>query len=322
MSPPRRGFTLIELLVVIAIIAVLIGMLLPAVQKVREAASRATCQNQLKQLALAAHDYHSAKKAFPQGVAHPGPSGRYSSLFVELLPQIEQLAVYERWNPTNPSANFGGPGTTAATPISVLVCPTMGIDTTGTFGSITIGTTTYGGNAGRISFPASRATNDGVFNYGTRIKLTDITDGSSNTVLFGERIIGDGRLDTYLTAPLEPPPDPPLLASTWYSAWAQNPGPTAGVGLLLNSHLTINFSFPTHYEPPVLPPGTPIPPVPWTDLALLAWDRLGAYGSRHPGGANFAFGDGSVRFLQERTELQILQALTTRAGKENVLPPD
>jgi prepilin-type N-terminal cleavage/methylation domain-containing protein/prepilin-type processing-associated H-X9-DG protein len=319
---PRRGFTLIELLVVIAIIAVLIGLLLPAVQKVREAASRSTCQNQLKQIALAAHNYHSAKKAFPQGVAHPGPNGRYTSLFVEMLPYLEQENLYNRWNASNPSANFGGPDTVAATPIPLLVCPTMGIDTTGKFGSITIGLTTYGGNAGHISFPASRATNDGVFAYSGRTKLTDITDGSSNTFLFGERIIGDGRLDTYLTAPLEPAPSPPLMASTWYSAWAQNPGPTAGVGLLLISNLTINFSFPTHYTPPVLPPGVPEPPVPWTDLGVLAWDRLGAYGSRHPGGANFAFADGSIRFMHDKTELKTLVPLSTIAGKENVVPED
>src|SRR5687767_3648841 len=150
-----RGFTLIELLVVIAIIAVLIGLLLPAVQKVREAASRSTCQNQLKQIALAAHNYHDAKKGFPQGVAHPGPTGRYTSLFVELLPHLEQQALYERWDATNPTANFGGPTTTAATPVPLLVCPTMGIGTTGSFGPITIGLTTYGGNGGRITFPSS-----------------------------------------------------------------------------------------------------------------------------------------------------------------------
>jgi prepilin-type processing-associated H-X9-DG protein len=196
----------------------------------------------------------------------------------------------------------------------------MTIGTTGTFGAITIGTTTYGGNAGRIAFPAYRATNDGVFSYTGRVRLTEILDGSSNTFLFGERIIGDGRLDSYLTAPLDPAPSPPLQASTWYSAWAQNPGPTAGVGLLLNSHLTINFSFPTQYVPPVLPPGTPEPPVPWTDLGLLAWDRLGAYGSRHPGGANFAFADGAVRFLSDKTELMTLQGLSTILGRENVQP--
>lgn len=320
MSPRRRGFTLIELLVVIAIIAVLIGLLLPAVQKVREAAARTTCQNQLKELALAAHNSHDAKKGFPQGVAHPAPNGRYTSLFVELLPYLERQAIYDNWNGTNPAANFGGPTSLAASPIPVLVCPTMGIGNTGTFGPLTIGLTTYGGNAGRIAFPSYRATNDGIFNYSRRTKLTDITDGTTNTILFGERIIGDGRLDSYLTAPLDPVPSPPLVASTWYSAWAQNPGPTAGVGLLLISNLTINFSFPTQYIPPVLPPGTPIPPVPWTDLGLLAWDRLGAYGSRHPGGANFAFADGSVRFQGERTELLTLQGLSTISGRENVQP--
>ena len=99
MRSLRAAFTLIELLVVIAIIAILIGLLLPAVQKVREAASRMKCQSQLKQLALAAHNYHDTNERFPPGAQLGAP--RFTTLFVELLPFIEQSPLYNQWDFVN-----------------------------------------------------------------------------------------------------------------------------------------------------------------------------------------------------------------------------
>src|SRR5262249_44592127 len=118
---PRRAFTLIELLVVIAIIAILIGLLLPAVQRVREAASRTKCQSQLKQIALAAHNYHDVNGRFPPGVEQGSATAlRYSSLFVELLPYIEQDPLYKQWDFANAGANGAG---RAATIIKTYTCP-------------------------------------------------------------------------------------------------------------------------------------------------------------------------------------------------------
>jgi prepilin-type N-terminal cleavage/methylation domain-containing protein len=308
----RRGFTLIELLVVIAIIAVLIGLLLPAIQKVREAAARIRCTSHLKQLALACHNYQDSQGTLPPGVEMPNAGGRYTSLFVELLPYIEQQPLASRWDFVNPSANYlGGAAAPAGVVISIYVCPSAGVSQNpATFGTQTAAITTYAGNGGTRSFPAAQATADGMFHTtGPRsepranqrpVKLTDATDGTSNTLLLGERIPVDNNLDSYLTAPIQPAPTPPIQAMTAYCLWAPSPGPLAVAGATLSAFAPVNAGFPTFYTPPVLPPGVPPPPVPWSSLS----------------GALAALADGSVRMLANNISPATLVAASTRAGGE------
>jgi len=318
----RPAFTLIELLVVIAIIAILIGLLLPAVQKVREAASRMKCSNNLKQLGLAVHNYEGTNDGkLPVGMGQPAADGRQTSVFVELLPYLEQQNVYAQWNFTNYSANIGGSGTPASAALSVFVCPSQGITANPlTFGSTLIGASTYGANGGTISFPPSRATNDGVFGYRNPVRLLGISDGLSNTLLFGERIIGDGNLDSFLTAPIDTTPSPPFVGIGSFGGWANNTGQDAGAGLLLATWRPIGYSHPAPYVPPPQPPPPlppiPPPPVPWASLSLQVWDRWSAYGSRHTGGINVGVADGSVRFVRDTVTGPVWQAAGTRAGGE------
>jgi prepilin-type processing-associated H-X9-DG protein len=309
---------LVELLVVIAIIGVLIGLLLPAVQKVREATNRIQCSNNLKQLALAAHHYHDARGAFPNGV-HPVETtgGRYANgtcWEVELLSYFEQDNLKNRWDYSDFRNNVaGGRNATTAQVLKVLLCPSDLMTDPVWFVDVSpqypqydyatgfYGLSSYGGNAGKWSWPTIHVTRDGIFFQDSRIRLADVTDGASNTFLFGERSHRDPEYDRFTEGSSQYP-----LAQfgKWAAAFA-----TSGGSLeehLLSAPAAINYQ---------------VPPTHVANDGVLAY-RVCAYGSGHPGGANFAFADGSVRFVSESLPLATLQALSTRAGGEVIAGND
>jgi prepilin-type N-terminal cleavage/methylation domain-containing protein/prepilin-type processing-associated H-X9-DG protein len=302
-----RAFTLIELLVVIAIIAVLVGMLLPAVQKVREAAGRLKCQNNLKQLALGLHNYHSTYGSFPLGNSDPigndpGNEGdRRNWAVTYVLPFIEQQACHDDIeaylakgapyivyypnnktilpvfmcpsDPTNPKTLTGGPGST---------------NQQGFHGN-------YAACAGSTSFNSPSGADggtklNGIFYVFSKTRLTDIADGTSNTVMLSELILS-ADMTTHDTR-----------------------------GRLFNPAKQGSVLFSTLYEPNTsvadrLEWCQTIPQAPCRSTSAEV--NLSAR-SYHSGGVNTAFADGSNRLIANTINLQTWNALGTRAGGEAV----
>lgn len=332
MTKIRKGFTLIELLVVIAIIAVLISLLLPAVQSAREAARRAQCVNNMKQLGLALHNYHDLHNVFPPGRiwAPNSPAGcglnffqcQDTNWFILMLPQFEQTALANAFNYT---VGSGGPliglpvgffanSTVMATKMSLFQCPS---DNPNTFqitpsyvGGLLSGPIASKGNYvvswGNTQWDQSNITVNGqtinylqsAFGQAGNIGINRFTDGTSNTVVMAE-IIQGAQYD--------------IRGAIWQSV----PG-----GSHFESRLAPNKSVDTYNsgrfgdqlnqvifctnEPPYLPCTGGV-----GDRASYAGAR-----SRHPGGINSLVGDGSVRFFKDSVNAQIWISLNSINGGE------
>jgi prepilin-type N-terminal cleavage/methylation domain-containing protein/prepilin-type processing-associated H-X9-DG protein len=340
----QAGFTLIELLVVIAIIAVLIALLLPAVQSAREAARRAQCVNNLKQIALACFNYESSTGAFPMGNAMlndtPNAFGdacsqsQLYSAFAFILPYVEQTGGYNAYNfvwpgDMYPMAVTAGPNVTAGIQrIASYLCPSdqpaLPIDLTQY--TIAINQCSYGMSRGRIenlfsnwavsSFPdptqpyfstCNYGGGDGMFMPESVVRIADVTDGTSNTFMFGEM----SRF------PNEPPNIFPFgnIASAWGDGTYYPSGVRVSAGAFVIPALnsppdTTGTVFKACFDGTIQPPD-------WLKNAAIPGgpcNTLGQWGFRsfHPGGGNFAMADGSVKFIKNSINLVTYRALGTR----------
>jgi prepilin-type processing-associated H-X9-DG protein len=290
--------------------------LLPAVQAAREAARRVQCTNNLRQLALAAHNYHDTHETFPPGLNqfrfNADPKYRGNSLFVFLFPYLEGRNVVSGWDHGDPVNNTaGGLSARTALVIETLLCPSDLIDqnpvqtNNGYFGL-----TSYGGNGGTQSYYPDFATVDGIFHTTgpaslpnrdqQPVKIPTVKDGTSATLFFGERSHYDPMFDQ-----LNVRNAPPLAK---VGIWAAIGGKRRIADVTMSAFERINYLVPLD----ALASGNP--PEYYHDRRMCAW------GSSHPGGANLALVDGSVRFLAETMPLVTLRALSTRAGGEAVGP--
>jgi prepilin-type N-terminal cleavage/methylation domain-containing protein len=295
----RLGFTLIELLVVIAIIAILIGLLLPAVQKVREAAARSQCGNNLKQIGVALHSYHDVYKGFPPGKYTPAPGVNHCWMAL-ILPYIEQDNLYKTYSLR---VNWAGAPNDSATqganvpnqmPISLYLCPSA---PPGRVGTNFRGITDYSAMSQITrpnpffrgiyvpAIPPSDPTWIGVLGNNVKRRVTDIRDGSSNTVMVAECA---GRNQHWQLG--KQIPDSTLNET---GAWA-NPGDTINVS---------GFNSATASKP--------------GPIAINGTNSQNLY-SFHTNVAGALFADGSVRFLSSSTSIDTLYALATRSGGEIV----
>jgi prepilin-type N-terminal cleavage/methylation domain-containing protein/prepilin-type processing-associated H-X9-DG protein len=327
----RRGaFTLIELLVVVFVIGLLLALLLPAVQSAREGARRARCVDHLKQIALAAHNFHDANDVFPPG-ASVGPSNASSLIF--LLPFSEGTTVYNAFN-LSTDVTYGPENITARdVNVPVFLCPS---DPSSGYWQDTnpytlqpadnMGLSNYYGNLGTNAwvyddFPPQYkdASQRGVFAVLSATRVGDIRDGTSQTALYAEIKRGsfpssDGLDVTFVSDPdwaslADPTTDPADLSPPAACSNPPFPYGTYGItGLLYQSNSSLTCLY-THSVPPNNP-GRDCIQYPYLDRIHLAAR------SYHPGGVNLALCDGSVRFIKSTININAWKALGTRTAGE------
>ncbi len=295
MRHPRRAFTLIELLVVIAIIAILLGLLLPAVQKVREAAARMQCSNNLKQIGLACHSFHDANTGLPPGyTATSGPSSTSPGWgwAAYLLPYIEQDNLFRQINLNAPLEGQASIGTLIKTYLCPSDSPAISpfAVTNVTFGTVCLAApSSYAATVGSDASDVADPTGNGAFYRNSRTRLTDISDGTSNTVLVGDRAWADTN-GIWAGAP-----NGGVTRAGTTNPWLNATGPAQGLVLAHNN---------------------------WINIKTDADGGLDDFSSKHPGGANLLFGDGSTRFIRSITAdgptRYAFWAMGTRAGGEVV----
>jgi prepilin-type N-terminal cleavage/methylation domain-containing protein/prepilin-type processing-associated H-X9-DG protein len=317
-SPYRSGFTLIELLVVIAIIAVLIGLLLPAVQKVREAASRAKCQNNLKQLGLALNNYHDNYEVLPMGqsAALTGANNgnnKHEGWLLYILPYVEQVPMYNAWQANRatiptwaiPQRVFNLNGLA----IDVFGCPSdpnrlqVAPTDVGGGGDAEGPSASYVGNAGSTVFgPTNGGTKlNGVLYPQSTIKLLDISDGTTNTLLVSEIILGPmaGATDAFSSGDRRGRIWNAYSGEQLFSTFNLPNGTVPDVAYGCNQ----NF-----LRAPCTAVGTNPNGANYNQSAR----------SYHSGGVNAARCDGSVLFVSASVSLDVWQAAGTRNGGETV----